>query len=347
MNYLLQCKRMSSDVDDGDKAFIYNMLGECFMEDNKDAALTYFKTSLNYRKLPAPYKNIADIYSSLKDTIMWRVYCDSALIKAWYDLKINILTQMANVYYNVGDYPNYKNTTERLVEVHNKRFAEAKENNALEIQKKYDFEKQSARYEKMKWMLVAVVCFFVAVVAVVFFFYKRKIYYSRQKMQRIESDNAILLQRLCVTKEQINEYQVQIDYLSNQNAELNADSENMMGVIDNNIKIIDKLKTKLGNLNREAEESLARGGEIFTLMVNNQCINDFKNRWSDCLFFFEAKFPDQITIFSSYQNLTVSNMLFIICDDYLLKDDTQLSSIFSLSVSTIRSRRSKLKGKMF
>lgn len=344
--YLLQCKRMSFDVDDGDRAFIYNMLGECFVDENKDAALTYFKTALNYRQLAASYKNLADIYLSLEDTANGRMYSDSALIQAGDDLKIKILNDMALMYYNYGDYPKYKNTVERLFDVYNQRIAEVKETNALAIQKKYDFEKQQARLEKMQWIFVSVICFLVAVVAVVVLLYKRKIYYSRQKMQIIESDNAMLHQRLCATKEQIEEYREQIDYLINQNSELNADSDNMVTIIENNQTLINTLQTKLGTLNRQAEESLVRGGEIYTRMLNNESINDYKNRWSDCLFYFEAKFPDNLTIFSSYQNLTVSNMLFIICDEYLHKDDKQLSSIFDLSVSTVRSRRSKLKGKM-
>ena len=344
--YVLQCKRLSVEVDDNDKSYIYNLLGECFMNENNDAALSYFKTALNYRQLPEIYRNIAEVYYSRNDTLNQRLYCDSALVSSSYDLKIKILNDMALMYYNFGDYPKYKNTVERMFDVYNQRIAEVKETNALAIQKKYDFEKQQARFEKMQWIFVAVVCFFVAVVSVVVLFYKRNIYYARQKMQIIESDNAMLHQRLCATKEQIEEYREQIDYLINQNSELNADSDNMVTIIENNQTLINTLQTKLGTLNRQAEESLVRGGEIYTRMLNDESINDYKNRWSDCLFYFEAKFPDKLAIFSIYQNLTVSNMLFIICDEYLHKDDKQLSSIFDLSVSTVRSRRSKLKDKI-
>ncbi len=344
--YLLQCKRMSSDVDDEDKAFIYNMLGENFVAENKDAALSYFKTALNYKKLSASYKNIADIYFSLQDTANWRMYCDSALIKAGDDLKTNILSQMAIVYYDSRNLPNYKHSVDKLIAIYKQQIADLKENYTLQIQKKYDFQKQQSHYENIFLLQIALIFFVIAVGAVVTLFYKRKIYKLRQRRLIIESENSILHEKLRQTNHQMNDYISQIDYLNNQNAELSANGENMSVIISNNEAYIADLKSKLGVLNNETKQSLEVGRVIYDKMCNNESISDYKNRLADGLFYFEVTYPECHQILAQYNNLTVGNMLFVLCDDFLHKDDEQIGSVFEISVSTVRSRRTKLKGKM-
>lgn len=344
--YVLQCKRLSAEVDDNDKSYIYNLLGECFMDENYDAALSYFKTALSFRQLPEIYRNIAEVCYSQNDTLNWRFYNDSALVDASCDLKIKILNDMALMYYKVGDYSNYKHTTGRLFDVYNQYITDLKANNALQIQKKYDFQKQQSHYENIFLLQIALIFFVIAVGAVVTLFYKRKIYKMRQRRLIIESENSILHEKLRQTNHQMNDYISQIDYLNNQNAELSANGENMSVIISNNEAYIADLKSKLGVLNNETKQSLEVGRVIYDKMCNNESISDYKNRLADGLFYFEVTYPECHQILAQYNNLTVSNMLFVLCDDFLHKDDEQIGSVFEISVSTVRSRRTKLKGKM-
>ena len=344
--YVLQCKRLSSEVDDSDKSYIYNLLGECFVDENYDAALTYFKTALKYRQLPEIYKNIAEVYYLRNDTLNWRLYCDSAMVNASYDIKNDILTYAAQMYYKNNDFQNYKHTDDQLIATYQKQISDLKENYTLQIQKKYDFQKQQSHYENIFLLQIALIFFVIAVGAVVTLFYKRKIYKLRQRRLIIESENSILHEKLRQTNHQMNDYISQIDYLNNQNAELSANGENMSVIISNNEAYIADLKSKLGVLNNETKQSLEVGRVIYDKMCNNESISDYKNRLADGLFYFEVTYPECHQILAQYNNLTVSNMLFVLCDDFLHKDDEQIGSVFEISVSTVRSRRTKLKGKM-
>lgn len=344
--YALKCKGLANSVDDVDKSFIYNLLGECFADDNKYAALEYFNKALEYHKRPETYSNIADLCFLDKDTVNWRLYCDSALADAWSDLKFNIFSDMAIKYYEMHDFDSYKAVMDSIVKIQKHRYDEVKSDKVLELQNKYDFEKQRAYYGKLIWICVAVISFLLAVVAVAALFHKRAMYNMRQKMLQLEADNCQLHDRLCHTDCLIKDYCAQIDYLTNQNTELKAVGENTSAITESNNNVIAKLNRKVNQLSKETEGSLKLGRTIYEQMVGNASINAFKERWADCLFYFEVTFPDHTKIFSFYNNLSISNMLFIICDDYLHKDDYQLSSIFNISVSTVRSRRSKLKDKL-
>ncbi|MBR4440267.1 MAG: hypothetical protein IKS00_01835 [Bacteroidales bacterium] len=344
--YVMQCKRLLPEISDKDKGYVYELLAECFVGDNNDAALGYFKHSLQYNKLSATYKNMADIYYCQGDTSRWIAYCDSALTYAWTSLKLDIFDDVSHKYYEMQDYNSYKSVVDSIIKIQNLRYDEAKADKLIEIQNKFDFEKQRAYYEKLIWIFVAVLSILLAVSAIAALLYKRAIYKSRQKMLSLESDNRLLHDNLCHADGQIKEFRAQIDYLTNQNTELKAVGENTSAITESNNNVIAKLNRKVNQLSKETEGSLKLGRTIYEQMVGNASINAFKERWADCLFYFEVTFPDDTKIFKVYNSLSVSNMLFVICDDYLHKDDYQLSSIFNISVSTVRSRRSKLKGKL-
>jgi hypothetical protein len=51
------------------------------------------------------------------------------------------------------------------------------------------------------------------------------------------------------------------------------------------------------------------------------------------------------SMFEGYNNLTVSDKVFMIADEFLHKNEDELSTIFAISGVTVRSRRSKIKKK--
>ena len=344
--YVMLCRNLVPEISDYDKGYVYELLGECFMGDNDDAALVFFKRSLMYNHWPATYKNMAVIYYCQGDTASWRAYCDSALTRAWTGLKLDILGDISRKYYEMHDYDSYKAVMDSIVNIQNQRYEEMKSDKVLELQNKYDFEKQQAYYEKRIWVFVAVICFLLAVVAFAVLFHKRAMYNMRQKMLQLESENRQLHDRLCHTDSQIKDYRAQIDYLTNQNAELQAVGESASAITETNNSVIADLKRKILLLSKNTESSLQFGRKVFELMQSNSSIDGFKEHWGECLFYFEITYPDDTKIFKSFNDLKVSHMLFIICDDYLHKDDYQLSSIFNISVTTVRTRRSKLKSKL-
>lgn len=340
--YIMQCKAFANDVDNDDRAYIYNLLGECFMMDNLDAAHQYFITALKYKTLPETYKNLATLYYEKNDTLNWRKYCDSALANAWYESKIDILSDIAHKNYEAKDLDAYKKTTDKTIETWKDFMNYEKQNLSLEIQKKYDFDKQHTEYERDIWILIAIICILI-LASLVFYMIHR---HNLRKIKQLENDNAQLYEKQKVFIENLDEYKTQLVFLQKQNEELSCKSNDLVNIIDANKQMIATLQHKVDEMDVQNNEYLAVGKNIFDRMSQNLPISDYKERFANCLYYFETIHPDKTNIFDSYINLTIENKVFLICDDFLGKDDEQISKIFKISQTTVRTRRSKMKIKL-
>lgn len=340
--YIMQCKGLIKEVDDDAKALIYNLLGECFMNENIDAAMQYYHAALKSKKLPETYKNLATLYYEKKDTLNWQIYCDSAMYNAWYESKLDMLSDIAQKNYDAKDIAAYKKTTDKAIETWKDFMNYEKHNLSLELQKKYDFEKQQTEYERDIWILVAIICILI-LASLVFYMIHR---HNLRKIKQLEHNNALLYENQKVFNENLDEYKAQLEFLQEQNEELSSKSENLINIVDANKEMISTLQRKVNDMDVQNNEYLAVGKNIFDRMTQNLPISDYKERFANCLYYFETIHPDKTNIFDSYINLTIENKVFLICDDFLGKDDEQISKIFKISQTTVRTRRSKMKIKL-
>jgi hypothetical protein len=336
------CKSFANAVDDNDKSYIYNLLGECFIQDNPDAALQYFHTALKYNNLSTTYHHLAEVYYLKKDTLNWQKYCDSAMYNAWYESKLDILSDIANKNYDAKDIVAYKMTTDKTIETWKDFMNYEKQNLSLEIQKKYDFEKQQTEYEKGIWILVAAICILMVAGLVIFMVYRRNL----RKIKQLENDNAQLYEKQKVFINNLDEYKAQLVFLQKQNEELSSTSDNLANIVEANKQMIATLQHKVDEMDMQNNAYLAVGKTIFERMKQNLSITDYKENYANCLYYFETIHPDKTNNFDSYINLTIENKVFLICDDFLGKNDEQMSTIFDISQTTVRTRRSKLKTKL-
>ena len=344
--YIMQCKALVKEVDSSDKAFIYNILGYCFMEDNSEAAQKYFQTSLKYKKNSETYKNLAEIYYAKKDTQNWKQYCDSALIDIWYEEKIDILSNIAEKNYNDKNFTAYKQTNDEIIKTTQELYNYEKANYSLEIQKKFDYEKQKAEFNRKTLISFFIFFMLIAVFAIVFLMYRHKLQNIRQINFQLEKDNARLYSEQEKLNVLINNLKVQIDLLKQQKDQLSNESNDWSTVILSYENMITKLESQLNILNNQNVKLLKIGEQIFELIRNNNPISDFKENWANCVFYFECTYPEKIKIFNTYANLNIANKIFIISDSYFKKTDADLSQILGISESTVRSRRTKLKEKL-
>ena len=340
--YIMQCKMLANAVNDDDKSYINNMLGECFMQENYDAALQYFHTALKYKKIPETYKNLAKIYLKKNDTLNWRIYCDSALSDAWYETKIDILSDIAQKYYDDNDIVSYKSISDQMIGTLKDFNDYEKKNFALEVQKKYDFEKQQTEYEKNIWFLIAVIGLLTAASLAFAIIYK----HNSHKIKQLEKENTHLYENQKLSNEINDEYKSQLVFLREQNEEMSSKSENFATVIAANNDMIAKLRSKIDEMNKQNNDYLTVGKAIFDRMNDNLSIANYKMKYANCLLYFETTYPDHTYIFDSYINLTIENKIFLICDDYMGKNDDEMSSIFNISPTTVRTRRTKMKRKL-
>lgn len=340
--YTKQCEKLVSEVDDSDKAFYYNLLGGSIIEQNTDSALHYYKLALKYENLPETYMNIADIYYENGDTAKWKKYCDSALADAWYETKKYILAEIAQTNYESNKIEGYKQATDTLIKTMEEYYNYEKNNFAIEIQKKFDFEKQQTEYEKNVWILVAVISILTTIClsSVIY------IRHNKRTIKQLEVTNSNLYVKIQNSDSNIKEYRKQLDFLQKQNEEIKSNSNNLADVIANNQAMIASLQKEIDNLNNLHTEYVETGRTIFEKIQNNLPIDNMKTKFANVLYYFETMYPERTDIFASYSKLTIENKVFLIIDDALEKTDAETAKILGISASTVRSRRTKLKEKL-
>ncbi len=344
--YILQCERLADYVDDNGKSFIFNLLGDYYFEDNLALAEDYYNKALNYKKLQESYRSLADIYYAKNDTFRWRQYSDSALSGAWYGLQVDILSDMAQKYFDLGNINCFKNISEETVATLKNFYKSEKENYALEIQKKFDFERQQTIYEHnmhILWLIIACLVFIGAIVTLI---YRHLVHKERLKNIVLEKKNMAVYTKLQEQGNEIEEYSSQLEYLLKQNNELSERCDGAEQIIATNNQAINKLRQECDNLIAQTDSVLAEGKVVYDHIVASQSVSDYKDKYAACFYYFEKTFPEKLVIFTPYRDLTIENRIFIIADDGLEKTDGELSKIFGISQSTVRSRRSKLKERL-
>ena len=341
--YILQCEKLADYVDDNGKSFIFNLLGDYYFEDNPAIAEDYYNKALNNKKLQESYRSLADIYYAKNDTVRWRQYSDSALSGAWYGLQVDILEDMAQKYFDLGNINRFKIISEETVATLKNYYKFQKENYALEIQKKFDFERQKTVYERKMhifWVIIACLIFLVAVVVLI---YRHLVHLERIEKLESEQKNAEAYAAMEKQRCDISEYNAQIDYLQKQNGELSSRCVSAEQIIEGNNAAIAKLRHECNNLITQTDSVLSEGKIVYDLISSSQSVSDYKEKFAACYYYFEKSFPEKLVIFTPYHDLTIENRIFIIADEVLKKTDGELSKIFGISQSTVRSRRSKLK----
>ncbi|MBR4327819.1 MAG: hypothetical protein IKP73_20065 [Bacteroidales bacterium] len=325
--YIKKCKMLVDEVNASDKSFIYNLLGEICMAENLDSATQYFHSALKYKKYPEPYQNLARIYHAKNDTLNWQKYCDSALSNAWYDTKIDILTDIAHINYADRNIAAYKNTTDKMIGILKDFVKYEKNNYSLEIQRKFDFEKQKIEYTRNIFICITIITTLIALCIIL---YQRRRHDKQKALQKeleTENHNLQLYNKLCESQNIIDEYEQNLRYLNDLLDQ--ADSEEYQ---------VSK---------KQIAEVVEKGKAIFQKIEQNGSIAADKEYWVFCIFYFQNTFSKKaIKVFKNYQELTTEEKIFVIIDDFLKKTDSEIASILDISQTTVRTRRSKMKGKM-
>ena len=343
--YVLQCKTLADKYEGADKVFLYNYLGECFIKDNPPAAKKYFLEALKYRKLSDSYANLAKIYYDENQFEIAERYCDSALINTSITVRNQIYSLMAEKSYESKNLEKYKQTTDMLIKSLKNEMAKNEKNRMLELQKKYDFEKQRTKYERKQWRLYAAIGGLIGLCLIGLILYKLRLQKIRNHDLELENANALLYSEITDLNNKIATCKSYISNLQSENQQLSAKNGFDSNVIPTNNEKINQLNIKLKDLNNRQLSYFEKGAQIFKLIEMNLPITKYNNDWADCVYYFNTKYPEQVSIFEEYTSLTISDKIFIIIDIFLQKSDENIEQILAISPVTVRSRRSKIKKK--
>lgn len=329
--YINECYKLVQYINNDDKAFVYCLLGESFMCSNMDSAQKYFVSALKLKKGSLAYQNLMEIHFAKNDTATAKRYCDSALMLAWNKQKIGIFAELAQKYYDSNDIENLKNITDKIVSTHEEILAEDQNKFFLEMQRKFDFEKQQIVYAKNVSVCISAI---VVLCAICFILHLRRKHTEQiiiQKELEWENRNLQLLNDLCEAKRTITEHEQHIKSLESGNSKLNELSDNQEYI----------------NTKKHLSEVLEIGHNIYKKIEKNECIINDKDFWVHCIFY--CMYTDSIKVkeaLSHYRNLSTDEKIFVMVDESFTKKDTDIAVILDISPITVRTRRTKLKNKL-
>lgn len=329
--YINECNKLIQYINNNDKAFVYCLLGESYMGSNLDSAQKYFVSALCHKKIPEAYQNLMEIYFAQNDTSTAKRYCDSVLMTAWNKQKIGIYSQLAQKYYNCNDIEDLKNVTDKIISTHEKILVEDQNKFFLEMQRKFDFEKQQIEYSRNIMVCISAIAVLCAFCVILHLRRKHEKQITIQKELEWENRNLQLFNDLCEAKRTITDHELHIKNLESENSKLNELSDNQ-----------EYLNTK-----RHISEVLENGRSIYHKIENNECICDDKDLWVHCIFYCMYNVANKVmVVFGHYRNLSIDEKIFVMVDEAFAKDDDEVAKILAISPITVRTRRTKLKSKL-
>ncbi len=341
--YIKQSETLAGKAESEDKYFIYNYIGQTIMQNNPSAAKQYFISALKYKRQTEVYLNLARIYAIENQNKEVLKYCDSALINPTLLSKKETYALLADYYYKNDNIEQYKNATDKIIENQVLLSQEKENRRLLELQKKFDYEKQQAEYNKQKMLFVTIISLLMALITVIILFHKVRLQKIREHDLKLENQNAQLCSDLMTMTANEENYKKQIIELEAENQALSSQKNDLSQTIAINKTRITTLKNKVDELNIQKYEYIEMGKTIYQRIEQNQTITMYDDKWANCVYYFALNRND--SIFEDYYKLTISDKIFIIADVFLKKNDEELANIFAISPVTVRTRRSKLKRK--
>lgn len=341
--YILQSLSFIETVEDETKSNFYTYLGESFMESNPPAAEKYFLDALKYNKRSSAYFNLSKIYYTQNKGDKAEKYLDSAKMRAWPELRCEIFSYIAERSYKSQNIKKLKDATDSIIKIQKEISNMREKSKILELQRKFDYEKQQTAYNKKILVLSLIISILIAIYVFIFLIHKQRVHKIREKEFEMESRNMELYSKMMGMTLNVELCKKQIDELQTENNKLaNLKTNRSQTIVDNDNKIV-KLQEKMNLLDKQKFEYLETGKQILNQIIRNQPITSVDDKWADCIYYYVMQEGE--TIFEGYNNLTINDKIFIIIDRYLKKSDDEISNILAVSQVTVRTHRSKIKKK--
>ena len=342
--YIQQCEALADNVENEIKYYIYNYIGLTLMQNDPSSAKQYFSNALKYYKQNEAYLNLAKILVAENNYEEALKYCDSALLLKQSSLSRKEINELlADIYYKNKDIEQYKSATDKMIENQAKLSREKENRKLLELQQKFDFEKQRAEYDSEKMLLVSLISLLTVLVAALILFHKVRLQKIREHDLALENQNAQLYGNLMAMTANEENYKKQIIQLEAENQNLASQKNDLARTISSNKARITILQDKVDKLNTQKYEYVEVGKTIYRRIEQNQPITMFDDKWANCVYYFAMNIDN--SFFDDYSNLTINDKVFLIADIFLTKTDDEIAEIFAISSVTVRSRRSKIKKK--
>lgn len=361
--YIDKCLSLTKYLDFNDNSYLYSNFGEICLKTDTITAEKYFLKALSYKKLPETYANLYSIYRN-SNPQKASLYKDSALANASQRMQIAILRNIAQDDKNERDYAAATESLEQIIQLQDTLLSHKRDSEIIELQRKYDFEKQNNIFHQRINLLMCVILCLISVAT--FIYIKRKNRENNlqkekaeaeRKITVIEAQNAKLgnerLEMEC--KKAVNEKNKKEEEMRNTYTRTNlfSDLQNTLNWYNEQLKdaTSEKQKQALTLQKQKTEQKLAENIALCQNMYNKIKDNQTDPTWNKEIFdlfvgYYENINPKCKSFFLvHYENLVTIDKIYLILSYFENKTTEQICTILAWSDGTIRSRRSKIKTK--
>ena len=317
--YIQKCIPYTRTVDEQDRARIFYMIGDFFLQTGKtDLAADYISQSYAILPTPQTTNRLAGIYNQRgeKDKAMdlWK----KALATGDGYTRSEILDIIATQCFAEGNYREASLTLRRLLALRDSLSQHHETVAICEIQLKYDQQANKRLYDKLLIRcLYGIIGLILLITAGTFYHLKR----SGRARRKMMSDQIL-----------INDYNRQINDLHNSGR--------------NAAKDISRLQQKLDKIQSEQSGIMFEGRALYDSVVGGRSVVTWsKSEVAKFIEYYKAiNLPFVMQIEHDYSGLTDNNRLFLILQD-MGKNDTEISQALGISPGAIRTIRYRLRAK--
>ena len=143
----------------------------------------------------------------------------------------------------------YKQATDELIKTLNLKIQRVEQSRLLEVQKKYDFEKQRAEYKQKQWLLYTVIGVLIVLGLLGLVLHKLRLQKIRNHDLELENANALLYSEIADLNGKIATCKNHIANLQTENQQLLEKNGSTAGAISTNDEKINQLSIKSRSLN--------------------------------------------------------------------------------------------------
>ncbi len=316
-NYLMMIHPMLDNLDSSERSYILaNTACQYHREGNLEKAKKLLYLSLKYKPYPHIYGELGDIFAEEGNWKEAHINWDQAMRTDNAKTKILVLRAMVNRYVHYKDYISAYKVLEQLSSLKDSVNRNAEKKEILKIQLQYDFQVSENRHNKILIRsLIAIIILLIVIIGYVII-HKRSIE---------QYTNLLLIKETAILHAK-----QRIEALESEGKD--------------NSNEISQLRAKIENLNRQTNEDLGRGKEIYERILSGGKLTATDKESYLIEYYSVFQYEKYKEWMYEYKDLTARLITFLILQD-MGKTDEQIEEILSISHGALRTTKSRINKK--
>lgn len=359
-----QCQPLINFLKDSEKAYLYTRMGELYADDEPELAKSYLKKAIAIHPQSWTLRALSDIYTKENNIAEANKVWDMALaFKGGTKARTSILKAMRRHYAQIKDFQKANTVADSIIALQQRYYEDQERDRIAEIQAKYDKEQAVVlfRAKYTKWISAAIIMLLLVISVLLYKSYRGM--KAEKELAEQERDLEHLRQERCELNEEkrqneeersrleekiaeLRGYEQQTADLQRQLDETNKQLDDIGAKETEHKNEIEHLQQKINDLGARHSGILARGKELYGQIEQGGTTSAWsRNDFVDYIEYYkllDISFINHLE--TDYDGLSPKYTFFALLEQQG-KTDEQIMNIMGISENTMRSTRSRIRGK--